>query len=229
MSQPPYGQPPQGQPPYGQPPQGQPPYGQPPYGQPQQPPQYGQPQYGQPQQPYGQPQQPPQYGGQPQYGQPQQPPPQYGQQPPQYGQPQPPYGQQPQPPYGGQYQYGQPQATTSSLSPSAMLVIAYVFSFVGALIVLAMEKQNQFVRFNAMQAFILGIAFFVLRIAISIFDILLWRISVIGGVWFCLSWIVWLAMIGLTIYLIMQSIKGIKVKLPIIGDMAEQYAPTFLR
>jgi len=107
-------------------------------------------------------------------------------------------------------------------------VIAYLFSFVGSLIVLAVEKQNQFVRFNAMQSFILGIVFFVLRIFVSIFDIFLWQISFVGGVWGGLSWVVNLGYFILTIYLIVQATKGVKVKL-LVGDMAEQYAPTFLR
>ncbi len=237
MSQPPYppqGQPPYGQPqpPYGQPPQGQPPYGpppqygqpQPPYGQPQpqgQPP-YGQPPQGQP--PYGQPPQGQPGYGQPQYGQPPQGQPPYGQPPQQYGQPQPPYGQQ------QQYGYGQPPQTQSSgLSPTASIVIAYLFSFVGALLILATEKRNEFVRFNAMQAFVLGIAFFALRIVFTIFDVILSSISVIGGIWFGLSSLLWLGWLGLTIYLIVNATKGVKIKLPFVGDIAEQNAMTFLR
>src|SRR5436190_1343454 len=90
---------------------------------------------------------------QPPYGQPPQDQPPYGQ--PQPGQPQ--YGQ-PQPPPYGQPQYGQP-AGSNSLSPNAAVAIAYIFSWVGGLIILSMEKQNQFVRFHAMQSILLGAAF----------------------------------------------------------------------
>jgi uncharacterized membrane protein len=235
MSQPPY---PQGQPPYGQP--GQPPQGQPPYGQPQ--PHYGQPpgqpygqppsgqQYGQPQgQPYGQPPygQPPQ--GQPPYGQPPQGQP-YGQPPQQYGQPPAPYGQpqqygQPPAPYGQPYGA---QATSSSLSPNAAIAIAYIFSFIGAIIVLAMEKQNQFVRFHAMQAFIFGLFNLAVRIifgiltAILFFNYGLWNILNLIGL------VIWLGYIGITIWLIVEGTRGNRTKLPVIGDYAERMAPTFM-
>jgi uncharacterized membrane protein len=235
MSQPPY---PPTQPPYGQPgqppPQGQPPYGQPPYGQPQGQP-YGQPPppsqpYGQPPQgqPYGQPQGQP-YGqpppGQPPYGQPQ-----YGQPPQPYGQPPPPYGQPPQ--QYGQAPYGQPygaQPTTSSLSPNAAIAIAYIFSFIGAIIVLAMEKQNQFVRFHAMQAFIFGLFNLAVRIifgiltAILFFNYGLWNILNLIGL------VIWLGYIGITIWLIVEGTRGNRTKLPVIGDYAERLAPTFMR
>ncbi len=242
MSQPPY---PPGQPPYGQP--GQPPQGQPPYGQPQGQPQgqqYGQPQgqpYGQPQgqqygqppqgQPYGQPPQgqapygqPPQ--GQAPYGQPQQygqPPQQYGQPPQQYGQPPQQYGQQP---------YGQPygaQPASSSLSPNASIAIAYIFSFIGALIVLAMEKQNQFVRFHAMQAFIFGLFNLALRIAFGILGAILYFSTGLWGIVNILGLLIWLGYIGITIWLILEGTKGKKTKLPVIGDYAEKLAPTFMR
>jgi len=240
MSQPPY---PQGQPPYGQPPQGQPPYGQPPYGQPPQGGPYGPPpqggQYGQPPQgqPYGQPPQggpfgpPPQGGpfGQPPQGQPygQQPPPGYGAPPP-YGQPQQPYGQQP--PYGAPY--GQPygaQQTSSSLTPTAAIVIAYIFSFIGALIVLAMEKQNSLVRFHAMQAFIFGLVNLVVRIILGILLAITFFTSGIWWIFNTLSWLLWLAYIGVTIWMIVEGINGRRTKIPVVGDYAEKYAPTFMR
>ncbi|HEX2910195.1 MAG TPA: hypothetical protein VH186_05260 [Chloroflexia bacterium] len=225
MSQPPFTQ---GQPPYGQP-QGQPPYGQP---QPQQPPQYGQPQapYGQPQ--YGQPQQP--YGQPPQgYGQPpQQGVPPYGagypQQPPQgYGAPQQPYGQQ--------YNYAQPAPTTSSLSPNAACVIAYIFSWIGGLIILSMEKQNRFVRFNAMQSFILGLVMMAYWIVFNlIINLLLFStysspLWALAGVWGLINLVVYLGYIGLVIYLIVSSTQGRTVKLPIIGDIADRKVDTFLK
>jgi uncharacterized membrane protein len=213
-NQPPQGQPPYGQPPYGQPPQGQPPYGQPPYGAP--PPQ-GQPPYGQP--PYGAP--PPQ--GQPPYGQPQ------------YGQPQPPMGQ---PQYGqqqyGQPQYGQPQygaPASSGMSPNVAIVIAYLFNIIGGLIVLATEKNNSFVRFHAMQAFLLGCVYIVSAIVFSIIFGILYAVLPFG-IWWLISllWTVfWLACLGLIIWGIIAGTQGKKVKFPIIGDFAERMEPTFLK
>jgi uncharacterized membrane protein len=213
-NQPPYGQPPQGQPPYGQPPQGQPPYGQPPYGQPPQ----GQPPYGAPQQPYGQP---------PQYGQPQQP---YGQPPPgqpQYGQPPQQYGQ---PPYQPQMQYGQP-AAASGMSPNVAIVIAYLFTLIGGLIILATEKNNSLVRFHAMQAFLLGCTAFVGGIVFAILIGILYAILPFS-MWGILSllWAVfYLGLLGLIIWGIVSGTQGKKTKFPILGDFAERMEPTFMK
>jgi uncharacterized membrane protein len=227
MSQPPYppGQPPYGQP--GQPPQGQPPYGQPPYGQPQGQPPYGQPPQGQP---YGQPPQDQPYG-QPPQGQPYgQPPQQYGQPPQQYGQPPQQYGQPPQ--QYGQPPYGQPyraQPTTSSMTPNTAIIIAYIFSFIGALIVLAMEKQNEFVRFHAMQAFLFGLFNLAIRILFGILTAMLFLNYGLWNILNILGLVIWLGYLGITIWLIMEGTRGNKTKLPIIGDYAEKMAPTFMR
>ncbi len=118
---------------------------------------------------YGQPggygQQPP-IPEQPSYGQ-QQPP--YGQQQPPYGQQQPPYGQQ-QPPYGQQQQFGGYQApfgapsgpTASGLSQNTAAGLSYLFGWVTGLIFFLIEKQNRFVRFNAMQSILFsGVLFIV--------------------------------------------------------------------
>ncbi|MEI7554354.1 Tic20 family protein [Candidatus Chlorohelix sp.] len=200
------------------PPPPQPPNGQPPYGQP--------PQYGQPQPPYA-------------------PPPQYGQQPPQYGQPQPPqyapppqYGQQPpqqygQPPYGGGQGYyappgGQPNISepyNSGLQPNIACLLAYLFSLVGGIVILAIEKQNRFVRFNAMQAFIMGVTLFAWNIASAILGF----IPVIGTIISIAGIFVGLGYFALIIYMIIQSMSGKYVKLPIIGDLAEKNYPTFLK
>src|SRR5436190_543169 len=76
---------------------------------------------------------------------------------------QPPYGQPGQPPHG-QPPYGQPYGAppaTSGLTPTAAIWIAYLLHWVGSLVVLGMEKNNQNVRFHAMQSFIMSIFFLV--------------------------------------------------------------------
>jgi uncharacterized membrane protein len=232
-NQPPYGQEqPQygGQQQYGQPQQ---PYGGQQYGQPQQP--YGgQQQYGQPQQPYGgqqygQPQQP--YGGQQQYGQPQQP---YGGQQ-QYGQPQQPqqygYQQPPQQQYNQQqYGYQQQPAASGGLSPQAAVIIAYLFNIIGGIIVLAMEKNNKFVRFHAMQAFLLGCAWIVIAILLSIISGIILSISFgLWGVFSLLTTLVYFGFFAVMIWMIVTAVQNKTVKLPVIGDMAERMEPTFLK
>ncbi len=143
--------------------------------------------YNPPQQPQ-QPQQPQPtdpYSGQ-QYGQPgagygqqggyQQPGTGYGQQgsyqQPNYGQQQ--YGQ----PGNYQQQYGQPGPegpTTIGLTQNVAAGLSYVFGWISGLIIFLTEKQNRFVRFNAMQS----ILFFG---GLSVINILIPRLTIMGSV-----------------------------------------------
>ncbi|NWJ98603.1 MAG: hypothetical protein HXX20_22865 [Chloroflexi bacterium] len=211
MSQPPY-QPPQGWPPSDQ---SQPPYGAPPppYGQ--QPPPYNQP--GQP--PYGA---PPPYGtppGQPPYGAPPSQPPYGQQQQQQYGQP--PYGAPP--PYGVQPPYGQPATGTGSsgLQPNIASLLAYLFLALGGLVFLAIEKNNQEVRFNALQSLILCGAYLVFTTFLGVFLTIIHLGFLVN--------LVNLAYFGGSIYLMVMAYQGRHIKLPIIGDIAERNAATFMR
>lgn len=117
---------------------------------------------------------------------------------------------------------------SSSMSPKVACFLAYFFSLIGGIIVLAVEKQNLFVRFHAMQAFLLGISAFVLNIALSVlqgilyFTPLYWVISL-------LSFGVSFGFLAVIIFMIIKSTQGQIVKLPVIGDIAERNSATFMR
>jgi len=188
-------------------------------------------QYGQPGG-YGQPQptpEQPSYGQQPPYGK-QQPP--YGQQPPPYGQQQPPYGQQ-QAPYGqqqyggGNYQApfgGAPSGPTASgLSQNVAAGLSY-FTWIAGLVFFLIEKQNRFVRFNAMQSILFSGALTILGIIIQVLAgflpasvaIALSCVWGIAGLAFLVGWI----------FCLVNAFQGKTFKLPYIGDVAERYVNT---
>jgi uncharacterized membrane protein len=195
-----------------QPPQGWP-SNQPqsPYGAPQQP-QYGQQQYGQPQSPYGAPQQ--QYGQAPQYGQP----PQYNQAPPAY-----------QPQYQQPYQ-PQPMAGSSSMQPNVASMLSYLFGWITGLIFLAIEKNNQEVRFHAMQSILMSLGLTVVYFVLSfLIGALAFGSLALAGLLSLLMSLIGFAFFIAWIYMMVMAYQGKHVKLPVIGDMAERYAPTFLR
>ncbi len=187
------------------------------YGQPGQP---GQPdqQYGQPGQQYGQPGQPGQQYGQPGYGQQQGPYGQPGYQQP-YGQPgyQQPYGQQPNP-------YGAPGASGSTMGMDQNVAagLSYIAGWVTGLIFFLMEKQNRFVRFNAMQSIILSATCTVFWIFVGIASAVL--PFALSGVLSCVSGLVSLGVFITWIILLVNAFQGKYFKLPVIGDYAERYA-----
>jgi uncharacterized membrane protein len=189
-------------------------------------------QYGQPgqqgyQQPYGQQQgQPGQQGYQQPYGQQQGQPGQQGYQQP-YGQQQGPYGQQGyQQPYGQQgYQqpYGQQQSpygatgSTMGMDQNVAAGLSYIFGWITGLIFFLMEKQNRFVRFNAIQSILFSLAYIVLAVFISVVTF------VLPFLWF-LGNLAFLGMIVVSVVLMVNAFQGKYFKLPVIGDYAERYA-----
>lgn len=142
------------------------------------------------------------------------------------------YGQQPygqQPPYG-QQQYGPPPMgaasplgpTSMGLDPKTAAGLSYLGVWITGIIFFLMEKQNRFVRFNAMQSILFFGGITVLNI---IFSIAIGFVPGLLGLGLtCLSGLLGLvALIG-WIVLMINGFQGKYFKLPVVGDYAERYA-----
>lgn len=77
--------------------------------------------------------------------------------------------------------------SSTGMDPKVAVLLAYLFSWVGGLVFWLIEKENKFVKWNALQALILGIIEVGSLIVISL---LLGMIPIIG--WFFFSWLGWL-------------------------------------
>jgi uncharacterized membrane protein len=77
--------------------------------------------------------------------------------------------------------------SSTGMDPKVAVLLAYLFSWVGGLVFWLIEKENKFVKWNALQALILGIIEVGSLIIISL---LLGMIPFIG--WFFFSWLGWL-------------------------------------
>jgi uncharacterized membrane protein len=192
---------------------------------PNQPSQYGGPPPQQTNEPFGAQQGGYQQGGyqqQPQYQQPQyQQPPAYGQQ--QYGGYQQPYGA---PPMGGAAAAGPLGPTTMGMQANVAAGLSYVLGWITGLIFFLGEKQNRFVRFNAMQSILLYAALTVFYIVLDVLVTAL-AFSGLGALlvlFGLLIWLVGIAAFVLWIILMINAFQGKYLKLPIIGDYAEKYA-----
>jgi uncharacterized membrane protein len=126
-------------------------------------------------------------------------------------------GQTPPPP-----SYG-PNSFNLGLTTNQICSLLYLLPILGPILGLVIEPYNRDreIRFHAWQSLLLTGAWFVLtRIAIPILkftfipDILVWLMNT--GVWF--------TFFGTWIYLIVQTWQGVKFRLPILGDVAEQQA-----
>jgi uncharacterized membrane protein len=93
--------------------------------------------------------------------------------------------------------------------PVIGLVICIIF------LVIAPYNQNKTVRFHAFQSIFAHIAIIILWIAISMLS---------GGIGLFLSPLFGLCVLALWLYLMYSAFTNRKVKLPIVGDLAEKQA-----
>ena len=112
-----------------------------------------------------------------------------------------------------------PATATTGLTENLAGAFAYVtfFPAVGFLL-LPPFNNNQFVRFHAYQCIFLTVAWLVVSFASTLLS------PVFGWAGVFILPLVWLAAIGLWIFLIFKAFQGRAFKLPIIGDLAEQRA-----
>jgi len=140
----------------------------------------------------------------------------------------------------GTNMYGQAQRaqTSSGLQENVAGLLCYLFGFITGIIFLVLEPKNKTVRFHAFQSILFSVAYCVLSVAISIFNtgvafvapypITYYSISNIlysmSGLFALLNTAINILCFVLVILLMVKAYQGQKWKLPIIGNMAEQWA-----
>ncbi|MCX7916926.1 MAG: DUF4870 domain-containing protein [bacterium] len=99
--------------------------------------------------------------------------------------------------------------------------IAYLFGWVSGLIIFSTEKKSEYVKFNAMQSIFFSGATMVLFIIITVISSLpfigKFLSIILYPIAYLFSVVVW-------IILLVKSIKGEYIKLPLLGDFAEKYS-----
>lgn len=103
--------------------------------------------------------------------------------------------------------------TSTGLEKNVASGLCYVLGWISGLIFFLIEKEDQDVRFHAMQSIVVFGGLTVLNIVLSISLIGLPLIPLIGVVGFVL-WI----------FLMIKGFQGEKYKLPFAGDIAEKWA-----
>jgi uncharacterized membrane protein len=107
-----------------------------------------------------------------------------------------------------------------------------------AIICLVMEKENRFVKFHALQSILLHVAFIVLAIVVWVLGFILLiagaaasaatNSGAAGGLVGMLFGLIWLLVIacylGGLIFAAVKAYQGAEFKLPIIGNMASNFA-----
>ncbi len=109
---------------------------------------------------------------------------------------------------------GQPTSgnTSTGLQQNVAGLLCYVLGWITGIIFLLLEKDNQFVRFHAIQSIVVFGAF-------TVAEFILGFIPFIGWV---LTWILGLLALILWIILMVRAYQGKMYKVPVAGNIAEQ-------
>ncbi|RJQ31911.1 MAG: DUF4870 domain-containing protein [Actinobacteria bacterium] len=117
-----------------------------------------------------------------------------------------------------------PPTEGGGLDPKLGALLAYLFGFLGGLIVYLTQK-DKFMRFHGMQSIMLSASYFVVAIGLGIISGILavLELGCISLILAPVQFLLWVLFIVASIYMMVKAYGGEKTKLPVIGDMAEKY------
>ena len=104
--------------------------------------------------------------------------------------------------------------------------VMLILSYLGILCLIpffSVKKENEYARWHAKQGFVLFIAEIILFVLLSILSAVVAFIPVINVLAGLLWFLIWVGVIVLSIYCIIQSLKGIKWKIPFLSDFVEKF------
>lgn len=110
--------------------------------------------------------------------------------------------------------------TSMGIDPKLAGLLAYLLGVISGLVIFLIEKEHQEVRYHAAQSIIVSVALIVANIVVGIVSV----VPVLGALVAILGYLVLgLGGVALWIYLMIQGYQLNHVRLPVAGDMAEQW------
>ena len=116
--------------------------------------------------------------------------------------------------------------SSTGMDPKIAVLLSYLFSFIGGLVFYLIEKENKFVKWNALQALILGIFELVIWIVFFAIFNTIFIATFHFGVAIFFSTIGYLATVAAYIFAIIAIIKGFSGKsfrIPGVCKLADKY------
>ena len=104
--------------------------------------------------------------------------------------------------------------SSTGLEENIAALLSYVVGWITGLIFFLIEKDSKFVKFHAMQSIITFGGLMVLSWILAYIPFIGWVIGSLLGVLALVLWIV----------LMIKAYQGEKIKLPVIGDLAEKWS-----
>ena len=111
-------------------------------------------------------------------------------------------------------------AQSGGLTPNLAAALSYLLMPLTGILFLVVEKTNAFVRFHAMQSTVLGVAWIVFWIGLTILTSLVPVLGWIVG--FVISIVLWLGGFILWLLLMWNAYQGKEWELPVVGPFARK-------
>ncbi len=106
--------------------------------------------------------------------------------------------------------------TSTGMEQNLEGLLCYLVGWITGIVFLIVEKENQFVRFHAIQSIVTFGAYTVVSVLVSI---VFGFIPFVGA---AISWLIGVAALILWILLMVKAYQGKMYKLPVAGDFAEK-------
>ena len=110
--------------------------------------------------------------------------------------------------------------SSTGMEPKIACLLAYLFSWLGGLIIFLIEKENKYVKFHALQALILGVL--EMAIIIVFFWILGW-IPIVGLIFWVIGWLGATACVVFAIIAIIKSFQGERYYIPFLRSLVDKF------
>ena len=131
----------------------------------------------------------------------------------------------PPPPWSPPPVNSTPKSTSTGLPSNVAAAIACI-PLIGGIIFYILEKQDNFVRFYAMQSIIFGAAWFLFNIVSAVVRGVFWAIPGIGGIlvffWAIIAALVQLAFLVIMIIAIIKAFTNVRWDIPYVGPIARK-------
>ncbi len=112
-----------------------------------------------------------------------------------------------------------PSSAGTGLEPNIAGLLCYVLGWITGIVFFLIEKEDDYVRFHAMQSIIVFGAFTVVQIGLSILGFIpyIWIIfNIISGLLGLAAFVLW-------IFLMIKAYQGERYQIPYAGDFAEKH------
>ncbi len=119
--------------------------------------------------------------------------------------------------------------TATGMDARNAAVLSYAFWWISGIVFFLLERKNRFVRFHAAQSTIFLGSVFVLYVVLRLISIIPIIGFLLSPVLSCLILVLLIPAALVWVFLMLQTYRGVSVKLPIVGDYAEALVARFTK